>query len=227
MDRARIEAAARELQVAIWNDRALLYPMGAPKPKGMLEPDVAAHVLGYSYELAESLGAWGQGRDRFEIAGMVDRQRKIIGVSLKFPYPTMRFTGAHELGHIALNHPGRVMHRDRPVFGLQTRAREQIEQEADYFAACFLAPAKMVIAEFRARFRIGPPLPLTDAVAFNLCGESGHALMLAGPDSMKFAAAVAGAESFNGLRFSSLANFFGISVDAMAIRLRELRLIED
>lgn len=227
MDRSRIEATARELQIAIWKDRALLYPMGVPKPKGMLEPDVAAHVLGYSYELVESLGTWGQGRDRFEIAGMVDRQRQIIGVSLKFPYSTMRFTGAHEIGHVALNHPNHVMHRDRPVFSIQARTRDHIEQEADYFAACFLAPAKMVVEEFRARFRIGPPLPLTDAVAFNLCGESGHALMLAGPDSMKFAAAVAGAESFNGLRFSSLAKFFGISVDAMAIRLRELKLIQD
>lgn len=227
MDRASVEAAAWELQAAIWKDRQRLFPMGVPKPKGMLEPAVAAHVLGYEYEMVESLGGWGQGRDRFEIAGMVDSQRQIIGVSLRFPYPTMRFTGAHEVGHVALRHPNHVMHRDRPVFSIQGRTRDRIEQEADYFAACFLAPAKLVIEEFRARFRIGPPLPLTDAVAFNLCGESGHALMLAGPDSMKFAAAVAGAESFNGLRFLSLASFFGISVDAMAVRLRELKLIQD
>lgn len=227
MNRRTVEAAARDLQAAIWRDRTSLFPMGVPKPKGMLEPEIAAHVLGYQYEIAESLGTWGQGRDRFEIAGMVDRQRQIIGVSLRFAYPTMRFTGAHEVGHIALGHPNRVMHRDRPVFSIQGRTRDPLEQEADYFAACFLAPAKLVVEAFQVRFMIGPPLPLTDAVAFNLCGESGHALMLAGPDSMKFAAAVASAESFNGRRFASLANAFGISVDAMSIRLRELGLIQD
>lgn len=227
MDRKKVESAARELQAEIWRDRVRLFPMGVPGPMGMLEPEVAACVLGYGYEMHEGLGTWGQGRDRFEIAGMVDRQRRFIGVSLRFPFAAMRFTGAHEVAHVALNHPNHVMHRDRPIFAIQGRTRDPSEQEADYFAACFLAPARLVVDAYRARFKIGPPLPLTDAVAFNLCGESGHALMLAGPDSMKFAAAVAGAESFNGLRFKSLASVFGISVDAMAIRLRELNLIQD
>ena len=85
----------------------------------------------------------------------------------------------------------------------------------------------MVNDAYMERFGLGPPLPLNDDVAFNLCGESAHALMRAGPDSMQFAAAVAGARTFNGRHFVSIASEFNISVSAMAIRLRELRLIED
>ena len=191
MDRNGIELKARELQVQIWRDRATLFPMGVPTPLGMLEPDIAVAVLGFSYQISEGLGRWGQGRDQFEIAGLLDQQRQLIAVSTKFEYPTMRFTGAHEVGHVALNHPHRVMHRDRPVFQIHTRQRDTLEQEADYFAACFLAPEKLVVAAFKERFISGPRLPLTDTVAFHLCGESGHALMRAGPDSQQFAAAVA------------------------------------
>ena len=119
------------------------------------------------------------------------------------------------------------MHRDRPVYDVGRGPRPLEEKEADYFAACFLAPARLVIDAFRARFTSKVPLPLTDAVAFNLCGESGHALMRAGPVSYQFASAVASAQSFNGRRFPSLTEEFGISVGAMAIRVRELGLIEE
>jgi hypothetical protein len=51
--------------------------------------------------------------------------------------------------------------------------------------------------------------------------------MRAGPDSMLFAATVASARRFNGRHFKSLGEEFNISVSAMAIRLRELGLIEE
>ena len=101
------------------------------------------------------------------------------------------------------------------------------EREADYFAACFLVPAGLLEQEFQARFPCKAPLPLTDATAFHLAGESSHALLRAGPSSNLFAAAVARAKSFNGHRFKSLADEFGVSIGAMAIRLREVGLIED
>ena len=227
MDRENIEHKARELQAQIWREKEKLFPMGVPRPRGMLEPKIAAQVLGFSYEHYEGLGTWGQGGDRFEIAGLLDRQQWLIAVSTKFKYPTMRFTGAHEVGHVVLDHPKRVVHRDRPVFQMQAGPRDPFEQEADYFAACFLAPAKLVIEGMKMRFLSEPPLPLTDDVAFHLCGSSGHALMGAGPGSYEFAAAVANARSFNTHPFFSLAEEFGISVSAMAIRLRELKLIED
>ena len=51
--------------------------------------------------------------------------------------------------------------------------------------------------------------------------------MRAGRDSMKFALTVASARRFNGRDFRSLADTFNVSVSAMAIRLRELGLIEE
>jgi len=120
-----------------------------------------------------------------------------------------------------------VIHRDRPVFDIEGGGRSRYEREADYFAACLLVPRRLLEDEFDKRFHVGPPLPLTDAVAFNLCGTSAHALMRAGPSSYEFSAAVASARSFNGRHFRSLADTFNVSVSSMAIRLRELELLED
>lgn len=135
----------------------------------------------------------------------------------------MRFTGAHEIGHYML-HPGEVFHRDRPISEVGSSARPQIEQDADYFAACSLASEKLIKEEFELRFSY-MPLPLTDAVAYHLRGEKGQELMRANTGSLEFAAAVAGAHSFGGRRFTSLADRFGLSIKAMVIRLQELGLV--
>ena len=229
MDRRSIEIEARNLLGRIWRGQEELFPFGAPQPLHMLEPEIAVRLLdGYRLEYADGLGQWRRGGADFEIAGLLDQQRRLIRVSTKFAYPSMRFTAAHEIGHVVLRHTGHVIHRDRPVFELQSDGvRDPDEQAADYFAACLLAPARLLTDEFKKRIGIGPPLPLNDAVAFNLCGESAHALMRAGPDSLKFAAMVASTRRFNGRHFQSLAEMFNISVSAMAIRLRELHLVED
>lgn len=226
MNRKAIEKQARLVQYEIWHNRTALFPMGAPPPLAMFQPDFAARALGLEFERRESLGRFGNGSERFETAGMIDRHRGIIAVSTRFSYAVQRFTGAHEIGHFVM-HPGAVMHRDRPVSAGFFSARPVQEQEADYFAACFLAPKKLVEEEFAARFIKRPPLPLTDVVAWNLLGESAHDLFGPSAGSLDFAAAVAGARSFNGNRFSSLADHFGVSIGAMAIRLQELGLLAD
>jgi Zn-dependent peptidase ImmA (M78 family) len=154
-----------------------------------------------------------------------DRRREIITVSTRFPYPTQRFTGAHEIGHFVM-HPHEVMHRDRPVFDTGG-ARPPKEQATDYFAACFLGPKKLVEEEFAARFVKTPPLLLDDTVAWNLLGESAHELFGVCAGSLDYTAAVAGARSFNGWPFTCLAEHFGLSISAIAIRLLELKLLAD
>jgi hypothetical protein len=91
---------------------------------------------------------------------------------------------------------------------MQTRSRDPLEQDADYFAACYLAPARLVVEAYQNRFGLGPPLPLTQAVAFHLTEQPSHALIRAGPGSLEFVVAVARARSFNGRHFDSLANEF-------------------
>lgn len=226
MDRNYIEKQARLVQYEIWHNRSSLFPVGVPSPLAMFQPDIAARALGVEYEYRQDLGRFGQGRDRFETAGMIDRTRGIIAVSTRFPHAAMRFTGAHEIGHFVM-HPGEMMHRDRSVSDAHARARPPKEREADYFAACFLAPKKLVEEEFMARFTRKPPLALTDDVAWHLLGESAHELFGPSAGSLDFAAAVAGAASFNGRHFKSLAEHFGISIGAMAIRVQELGLLTD
>lgn len=226
MDHQKIERQARLVQFEIWQKRTALFLLGVPSPQAMFEPEIAARALGVEYFCHSELGRFGQRGDRFEIAGMLDRRRNIIAVSTRFGYAARRFTGAHEIGHYVM-HEGEVIHRDRPVFDTYGRHRAPQEKEADYFAACFLAPKKLVEEEFRPRFINHPPLPLTDAVAWNLLGESGHELWGPSAGSLDFAAAVAGATSFNGKHFRSLADVFGLSVSAMAIRLQELNLVSE
>jgi hypothetical protein len=225
MDFPYIEKAARSLLADIYRDEQATRP-GFLSPMQMIEPERVAAHLGYAFAEVPSLGGWGRGRARFEIAGLVDQQRRIISVSQRFRREVRRFTAAHEVGHVVLDHPGHVIHRDRPVFEVSDFEREMTEREADYFAACLLAPRRLLESEYSKRFDLGPPLPLTDAVAFNLCGESAHALMAAGRDSLRFACAVAAARHFNGRHFRSLSETFNISVGAMAIRLQELGLVE-
>jgi hypothetical protein len=74
MDRIRIEKQARLVQYEIWHNREALFPLSVPSPLAMFLPDIAARALGVEYEHREQLGRFGNGRDRFETAGMIDRR---------------------------------------------------------------------------------------------------------------------------------------------------------
>jgi Zn-dependent peptidase ImmA (M78 family) len=120
------------------------------------------------------------------------------------------------------------MHRDRPIKGiyLDGSVRPSHEREADYFAACFLVPGKMLTKSFKKRFR-EKPLILDDTVAFWLNPSDPDSLLRADIGSLDFALAVASASSYGGAHFMSLASQFGVSPTTMAIRLLELELIEE
>ncbi len=138
----------------------------------------------------------------------------------------MRFTGGHELAHWYL-HTGELMHRDRPVKGLSIdkEPRSPLEKEADYFASCFLVPKKLTIELFEKTFgKI--PLELNDESAFWLSHGQPDSLFESKPGSLDFALAVATAIYYQGRHFISLTKQFGVSNTTMAIRLKELKLIE-
>lgn len=221
-----IEKEARRLQVEIWSQRGVLFQTGEPPLVQQFTPEVAARVCGLDYEYRPFISA-ATGVGDYQAAGVLDRTRGIISISTQFGYEAQRFTGAHEIGHFVLHEwvGERHVHRDRPIGrGPSGSSRPKIEQEADYFAACFLAPKKLVLAEFQRRF--GPvPLFLDETLAFHLRGKESRLLMTAPPGSLDFAAAIAGAQSLDGRRFPSLAQNFGLSIAAMAIRIRELGLV--
>lgn len=224
MNRQEINREARRLHYEIWYKRKLLFPMGEPSSIAMCSPDVAARVLDIQYEYRDNLGQFRAGKALYEVAGILNRERGIISVSTHFSDAAIRFTGAHEIGHFLL-HPGEVFHRDRPVSNVHAEKRPTREQEADYFAACFLASEKLIRQEFEPRFgRV--PLCLNDTVAYHLSKERMQDLLRAPTGSLEFPAAVAGARSFAGKGFMSLADRFGVSIPAMAIRLQELGLVD-
>lgn len=227
MNYQRIEKDARRLQYEIWTHADILFPLGKPPLEQLFDPMVAARVCGLEYETRASLTPV-VGRDgTHRAAGQFDGRRGVISVSSQFRAEERRFTGAHEIGH-AILHPElgwSVPHRDRSLVhdGAPVR-RPWFEREADYFAACFLAPAKLVRQQFELRFGVGP-LKLTETLAFHLKGKQERLLLTAPPGSLDFAVAVAGARSLDGRRFRSLSDHFGLTVSAMAVRLRELGLL--
>lgn len=212
---AHIAAKARELQLRIWKQRDSIWRGTVPiDPVAMLDPAIAAAVLGFAYEDVDYLGD--------EVAGLIDYSSKRIAVSLQYSVPVRRFTAAHELGH-ALMHREHRMHRDRPVDGLASR-REAKEIEADKFAVYFLMPEKLVRKYFLQVFGV-IPFKLTDLTAFAFDPGDPAGLMRRCRAPRDLSKLLAGAEYFNGSHIRSMADRFGVSVETMAIRLEELQLI--
>lgn len=224
MDKLAIENEARRLQYEIWTRRDVRYPLGVPDIPTLFDPRNVADHCGLYYETRDRLDTDYCGGG--EAAGIWQRDRStvLISTARRFSYETQRFTAGHEIGHFIL-HPSvgdRTLHREFAIAGPRS-SRSPIEQEADYFSACLLIPRKAVISEFEARFT-KQPLVLTETVAYHLKADA--ASLFSQPrGSLLFAQAVARAEQFDRQRFTSLAQYFGVSPQAMAIRLEELELV--
>lgn len=224
MDKQGIEKEVRRLQKEIWNAREVRYRMsGVPDVPTIFDPRNVADHCELFYEERERLDTDYRGGGG--AAGVWRRDRSTILVSTRFSYEVRRFTAAHEIGHFML-HPrvgDRTLHREFPVEGTNAQ-RTSIEKEADYYAACLLMPSGWVRKMFEARFGTKAPLALTETVAFHLGADYGQLFSQPG-GSLLFAKTVARAEKFGGMPFKSLAQYFGVSPTAMAIRLEELGLV--
>lgn len=228
MNRSYIQEEARRLLIEIWNNKELLWPDQQLRPIQMLCPKVASHILGLEYQEHTDLdnGIFPyKGKNRFKAAGLIDRQSKKIAVSMDFPIKTVRFTAAHEIGHWIL-HPNKVMHRDRPIDGSNsTNARRpQAEREADYFAACFLMPANLLESIFEELFLTNLFI-FNDTSAFHLNPNCSDSLLRAEENSLDREFALARCRSFNNNYFDSLSDQFRVTESAMAIRIKELKLV--
>jgi hypothetical protein len=208
----------------MWQSRGELFSKSLSALE-LLEPALAARYLDVRYEVHPGLGRFGDRGVQYEVAGFVDRPGRRIAISQQFPVEVMRFTGAHEVGHWLL-HPRQIVHRDRPIKGLDTvrLKRPPEEQEADFFSACFLTPRKLVTEAFAKRFGAAP-LTIDDAAAFWLSPDDPEKVLRPDTGSFDCALALATARSYAGKHFQSLAKEFRISTTTMAIRLNELALI--
>ena len=159
-----------------------------------------------------------------ETAGIADGDNGIVRLSLAFPRDVRRFTAGHELGHFVLH--GEIgLHRDRPVDGAQRlRRRSRRERDADYLAGCFLMPRKPMRDEFQMRFLTDTYFPY-DNMVVALCGSSDNARGR-WKTKLDLARDLARAPYFNWTPIQPLHERFGVSVEAMAIRIRQLGLVE-
>ena len=181
---------------------------------------LAAELFGYQAKPHDSLGE----TEQFEVAGTIEISRRIIRYSKRFPLTSQRFTIAHELGHAAL-HLLEGQHRDRPLDGIQNRARlPKKEREANRFASAFTMPRELVIPDFRRTFFV-VPFVLSEKTAFAMCGanflDARHKFRARRAVSMHLATT----GSFNSALIKPFHKRFGVSPHAMAIRLEELGLV--
>jgi IrrE N-terminal-like domain len=208
----------------MWDRQVSLWPGEKVTPLDVCDPEMAAHARGYDYRegLVDDLGSQA---GRYELAGFIDRSRRLIAVSDKYNLQIRRFTAAHELGHLEL-HPGLHHHRERPMAGPTepSEPTDPIERQANHFAGCFLVPRKQLVRAFRAYFKL-EQLKLTDTVAYELVDTSFRALLAADSKSLSFERAVAQTPRFQGRHFDPLHKLFRVSATTMAIRLRQVGLV--
>jgi hypothetical protein len=216
----QIDLEARKLLADIEKHAPVLWPNTQPQRVYMCDPEAACHVLGLHYLPDSHLGSFGTGT-----AGMLDRRNRAVLLRATRNFEELRFTAAHEVGHWVL-HPGEQLLRDRALSSPGGPGRPLIEQQADQFAGCFLAPPRLLVKAFRARFRVREPMTNTGTICFNLSPRRAPYLESLPRASLDFAVAVATTESFNGESFKSLARLFNISPMAMGIRLREIGLVD-
>lgn len=219
-----IEAKVRELHQRIWRERESIWPGAVPSdPMSMLNPIVAIRVVGYEYQLSESLGQYPGAGGQLEVAGVIDQSSKTIHISSRFPNNVRAFTAAHELGHAVLHPSASGVHRDRPVNGASL-SREISEIEADRFATLFLMPAKLVQSRFAQVFKVNM-FSLNEDTSFALAGISPQELQGKYRTRRDFSRLLASAKRYDGRHFESLADQFGVSTESMAIRLEELDMV--
>ena len=225
LSRRRIESIARDFQSQLWRVRDELFPnQQSVAPLAVLDPFLALRCIGFRAELVDSLGQHLWGHEYLEVAGIIDASDRTVQISRRFEAPFRKFTAAHELGH-ALLHDAQGLHRDRALDGSEPGIpRDRTEWEADVFATYFLMPEKQVRAVFEQAFKT-PVFVLNEETAFALPAGDLEALRATLSEVRDLSRLLARTTRYDGVPFYSLAEQFGVSVETMAIRLEELKLV--
>lgn len=220
-----IDIRASAIQELVWRMRKEIWLDTAvpSNPIELLNPNVALVLLGYTYQEAETLGTFASKAGSYEVAGLLEAQIGKVTISAQMRPTVRHFTAAHELGHVVLHPHLKVAHRDRPLDG-STTARELIEQEADKFASSYLMPSRLLKTRFTAIFG-REAFFLSDETAFALFGVGLAEARLKNRSVRDLSRALARAKLYDGQHIVPLADQFIVSVEAMAIRLEELKLL--
>lgn len=215
-----IELIARDLQNVLWIN------CDKPDPFKILNPTKFLNCLGYEVLNEIGLDSFKDFDGIVETAGIIDNSKMLVRISDKYSKPTQKFTLAHELGHALFHKSKLILHRDRGLdFGVQSDKRTDVEVQADKFAAYFLMPSKLVTEIFTEIFKTDY-LIIDQNAAFALIGDGIQNLRKRYKDRRSFSRFLASTTIFNGVSSNSLSECFGVSIEAMAIRLEELNLFK-
>jgi Zn-dependent peptidase ImmA (M78 family)/formiminotetrahydrofolate cyclodeaminase len=220
-----LEQCVRDLQNLIWKNRHLIWKKNIPETElDILRPKIIFEkALGYDCVFDEQFGVPDNGVV-IEVAGVIDQPSKFVGVSTIFRKEIQNFTVAHELGH-AILHDQSILHRDTPTDRTRRfNSGDFTEYEADKFAAFFLMPRKLVKLEFQKIFK-SQTFIMNDDSAFQFGGKSVNDIRKECKNLRGLTRKLASTEFFGQNNYTSLATLFGVSVEAMAIRLEELNLV--
>lgn len=222
-----LEKFVTNLQQFIWIKKDKLFKKDSDQltlPMQVLKPqEILIRLMKYAVIQKESLGRHYDDTGAFEVAGLINKKKRVVEVSQQFPVETMRFTLAHELGH-ALLHPDMLLHRDKPIDGSHT-SKNLTERQADKFAAYFLMPRKQVIKIFRERFG-NEVFNINQETVFMLGAGSIQTFREKCQNLRELGRELARANRIVGHKFTPLSAIFGVSDETMAIRLEELGLIK-
>lgn len=218
-----IETLARKIQNALWTYQDFIWPNGSPANLlGVLKPEKVIHLLKYAFHKVDTLGV---NESNEEIAGIINNDDFTIHISSKYTSEIINFTTAHELGH-ALLHDQIELHRDIPLDGSEiAQNRPIVERQADKFAAYFLMPGKTVKQLFQKIFQMDQ-FTITENTSEMLANCPPTELRKVIRNRRELSRFIAKCEFYNYKSFRSLSKIFNVSVEAMAIRLEELKLIE-
>lgn len=221
-----IEKGISDFQNLVWRYKDIIWKKDyIQEPREILNPElIFKDVLCYDYITRNEFGVPDEEGNTIEIAGLINQANRLVVISNKFPEPTQRFTGAHELTH-ALFHNQQVQHRDLPLENSGSYHLRPFEEKvADKGATYFLMPKKDVISQFISRFE-SSSFSINEKTSFNLNRGSISDIRRECKNLHDFSRKLATAESYNGRRFESLTERFNVSVQAMAIRLEQLNLL--
>lgn len=219
----QIEKLARRIQNSLWKYRELIWENNPPENfLAILKPEKVIKLLNYSYRPVPTLGVNEQNE---EIAGILDNRNCTISVSTMYKPEVLHFTSAHELGH-ALLHNKLILHRDIPLDGSESeRLRPIVEIQADKFAAYFLMPKKLLVDLFQEFFQADKFI-INENTTSLIANSSLYIFRKKIKTKRDLSRLIAKCEYYDGNSFNSLAKMFKVSVEAMAIRLEELNLVD-
>ena len=226
-----LEQTAKALQNILWEFKDVIWKRPPSEHKEILKPKNALMLLGYRVESINVAETYDMDGRTMVVAGIIDKPNKTVAVSRALGNQVEKFTTAHELGH-ALFHQQKVLHRERPLDGPEQKEERPIEErQADKFASYFLMPEKIVRSAFKSLFgkeNFILDADTTFALTFGKTMKESDFKNALRSDPFILARFVADMKlpAKEGGVPTSLAEIFGVSVEAMAIRLKELGIVD-